>query len=440
MLEIDQQLIHLGADYAFWPHSHGSSVLYELEKGIQVTQRCVDRLLETKKLLNAECAKNRHLLFEVLPQHEQTPNVPRLNTQWPEASDVFRGMKLGRSLGRGAFGEVFESLSKNTSGQLVLAVKEFPKDEKVPWNYHMLKAIDREIHILRQLQGHPNLCQIKGVMHAKKGIYMAMEMAGDRSLQLELETARDHRLPWSIAREIHVQIVSALQHCHGLGVAHHDLKPENLMIKGLREAIVSRGSAVPTPGSSSMLKVKLVDFGLAKMESQSRHDESGVHAAVARGVCGTFPFIPPEAIRQVKFGVAHYDGKKGDIWALGVTLLDMLCGSGLFEKRVLAACPMQVSPDQDLSSWSIETAHLAADGLEAAAMPERLEEMLRTAESSPPSPSWLGTTGASEISYGGQESLGTWVRTALRQCLRIRTADRLPVDRMQPVPTGFELT
>lgn len=393
MLEIQGKLIKLGADYAFWPHTFGPSLLYELEKGIQVTRRCVDRLHEEYVAKMAERSKHRHLLFEVLPQETQVaPHIPKLNDQWTvdRENAIFTNMKFGRQLGRGAFGVVFECQSPQS---MVFAVKEYRKTSD--WDLHRLKTVNREISILRQLRGHPNVVNIAGVKHTKKGIYMAMEMAGERSLLKELKDAFSNGLPnWSMAKAIYMQILSALRHAHELGVVHHDLKPANIILKG---SLTSPGvsdtyyHAGDVPGNGLTQtplthqqpepEVVLVDFGLAEREERT----SGDPCMKSVSVCGTYPYIPPEAIRLLHENqeARYYDGRKADIWAIGVTLLDMLCGVGTFQGEVLKVFPLDTFPSYDLNTWSLETAYVVALSLENAARPQHKESVLSRAEEDP---------------------------------------------------------
>src|SRR5262249_49666963 len=101
---------------------------------------------------------------------------------------------------------------------------------------------------------------------------------------------------------------------HAHGIVHRDLKPGNVMlVKG------RAGSSVP--------QVKLLDFGLAKTgpgtgTSPVAEIETAMNAALtARGtILGTLQYMSPE---QLQGGVRDV---RGDIWAFGCVLYEMLTG------------------------------------------------------------------------------------------------------------------
>jgi TolB-like protein/Tfp pilus assembly protein PilF len=125
------------------------------------------------------------------------------------------------------------------------------------------------------------------------------------------------------------QIALALEHAHGYGVVHRDLKPGNVIIR-----------------SDGQLKV--VDFGLAKLvtidESAATESLSGVH-----GLAGTLPYMSPEQLwgRPPDF--------RSDIYSAGVVLYEMATGKRPFQGKVPTAiseailhtdppAPRQLSP------------------------------------------------------------------------------------------------
>ena len=107
------------------------------------------------------------------------------------------------------------------------------------------------------------------------------------------------------------QIALALEHAHGYGVVHRDLKPGNVIIR-----------------SDGQLKV--VDFGLAKLvtidESAPTESLSGIH-----GLAGTLPYMPPEQIwgKPPDF--------RSDIYSAGAVLYEMATGKRAFPGKVPTA-------------------------------------------------------------------------------------------------------
>ncbi|CAC5393867.1 TSSK [Mytilus coruscus] len=97
-------------------------------------------------------------------------------------------------------------------------------------------------------------------------------------------------------------IVKAVEYCHSIGIAHNDIKLENVLL--------SNGC------------VKLADFGFAK---------SSVIVAESEEFCGTLPYAAPEVIMEME-----HNTMKADMWSMGVMLYVMLFGAFPFsDKNVL---------------------------------------------------------------------------------------------------------
>lgn len=209
--------------------------------------------------------------------------------QWwlPEVEGCCIGChQLVSKLGQGSYGEVFASVG--TDGRLT-AVKVTSKSRLL--SEEAIQAVTEECNFLSQLN-HPNICALIGTINGVKNFYIFMEYAGSRTLYAILQ--RHGPLDFEQTEHIFPAIMQGVDHMHSRGVAHCDLKPGNIVI-----------SDEGTP--------KIVDFGLAL-----RTGDQNIF-----GLRGTFPFIPPEAILAPR--KAH-DLAKGDIWALGVLLLEMICG------------------------------------------------------------------------------------------------------------------
>lgn len=113
--------------------------------------------------------------------------------------------------------------------------------------------------------------------------------------------ARRGHLKETMARYYFQQIICGLEHLHGQGICHRDLKLENLLLD--------------SNGVAPLLKI--CDFG----HSKSRHN------SVANSTVGTTSYMAPEVIRCE----AAYDGFKADVWSAGVALYIMLVGWYPFE-------------------------------------------------------------------------------------------------------------
>lgn len=181
--------------------------------------------------------------------------------------------------------------------------------------------IQREIEILEALNNHPNVVKIHDhqIDDAKKKAYLVMDSAGKRNLwELIAESIAEKRIPFSVdeIRDIMGQIFRGLEYLHQQGIAHRDIKLENVMVTEVPDEHqgVLEGSTEGTMRKRSAHKprrvIKLIDFGLSKKKEES-----------LLTTCGTLEYAPPEILRN-KRGVPYTE--KCDIWSAGVLMFTLL--------------------------------------------------------------------------------------------------------------------
>ena len=141
---------------------------------------------------------------------------------------------------------------------------------------------------------HPNICRIHHIEELPDGqIILVMgyydgETLAERILRGPLDATS--------ASVIATQLLSGLQHAHGKGIVHRDVKPSNMIINAEGE-------------------VKIVDFGLARRPNIARAlTETGI-------IVGTISYMAPEQVLSKT--VDH----RTDLWAAGVCLYEMLTGT-----------------------------------------------------------------------------------------------------------------
>jgi len=127
--------------------------------------------------------------------------------------------------------------------------------------------------------------------------YIVMEYVEGESLRDRLK--REGPLPLEEALRITVETAEALEAAHSAGIVHRDIKPGNILLG--REG-----------------SVKATDFGIARAIAASRHTETG-------RIVGSVNYISPEQAR------GDVVGPQSDVYALGVTLFEMLTGRTPFE-------------------------------------------------------------------------------------------------------------
>src|SRR3989441_1972682 len=153
---------------------------------------------------------------------------------------------------------------------------------------------------------HPNVCAIYDFGETPDGlIYLAMEFIEGEPLTDLLE--REGALPVPRATAIFLQTADALQAAHDLGIVHHDLKPDNIML-------TSRKGGGDT--------VKVVDFGIAKAVGG---DQPGQKVTKTGLVVGTPEFMSPEQLSG-----DNLDGRS-DLYSLALVFYRMLIGKLPFE-------------------------------------------------------------------------------------------------------------
>lgn len=211
-------------------------------------------------------------------------------------------------MGQGSFAKVYEaqSLADGTT----VAVKIIDKKAKT-FDVAMEPLIIGEIEAMRRLKHHPNILRIHEVMATKTKIFLVVELAAGGELLSRI--AGRKTMKESEARRYFQQLISALRFCHRNGVAHRDVKPQNLLL--------DRSG-----------KLKVSDFGLSALPERIKNGM--LHTA-----CGTPAFTAPEILLRRNGG---YDGAKADAWSCGVILHVILAGKLPFSDLNLAGMCKQI--------------------------------------------------------------------------------------------------
>ncbi|KAI9600553.1 hypothetical protein H4Q26_000338 [Puccinia striiformis f. sp. tritici PST-130] len=208
-----------------------------------------------------------------------------------------------RVLGSGFFSVVHLAINQETGSQL--ACKIIKRQTGLRQSAREAKkfqaVVQQEVKLNASLD-HPNINKILGLKQVKENIYIFLELVtgGD----LFGYVSRNKRLGEDETKFISYQLILALQYMHDQKqISHRDIKPENILL-------AHHG---PDP------RVLLADFGAARLADKA-----------FCSMQGTMSYAAPEVL-TVYTRPQGYDGKKADVWSLGVCVYTMICGFHPFD-------------------------------------------------------------------------------------------------------------
>eukprot|EP00440_Ansanella_granifera_P006694 gb/GFBE01007256.1/.p1 GENE.gb/GFBE01007256.1/~~gb/GFBE01007256.1/.p1 ORF type:complete len:961 (+),score=159.43 gb/GFBE01007256.1/:1-2883(+) len=212
----------------------------------------------------------------------------------PSTSGTLTGSSLedyiiGKQIGQGAYATVAFGLHKESSKKVAIKIYE---------KYKLLdpqrrKSVRCEIRLMERLR-HPNIVVFHEALDTPKQIYLVMDFVGGGSLHHFLKKRPNRRTDDPLAKRLFFQVCQGIRYLHDRHIVHRDVKLENLLLD-------DQGT------------VKIIDFGFSTIVPPGKK---------LKIFCGTPSYMAPEIVAR-----KEYAGFCADIWAMGVLLYALLCGS-----------------------------------------------------------------------------------------------------------------
>eukprot|EP01038_Epipyxis_sp_PR26KG_P005845 gene5845-8065_t len=200
-------------------------------------------------------------------------------------------LDTNNTIGKGGCGVVVIGEQKETHSQYAVKIVNKNNAER--------GRLDREIKLLKDVD-HSNIVRLFRVYDVPGKMYFVMELCLGGHLGQLVSRQPNKYLDEQWAKKLCRQLLSAMAHMHNRGIAHRDIKLQNILLDVTDD---------------HQAQLKLIDFGYG-----SRFKG----ALPMRTKCGTPYTTAPEVIRE------SYD-ERCDVWSCGVVLFIMLCGRRPFE-------------------------------------------------------------------------------------------------------------
>lgn len=191
-------------------------------------------------------------------------------------------------IGRGTYSRVYDGfhlLTKERCAVKVTSKLQLQQDSLHAENFN------RELAVNRYLPPHPHLIRAHEVFQTTTHVYQVFEQfEGGKELFTHL--LDNGPLEESLARKCFEQLISVVLHLHAHDICHRDIKLENILFNGHT--------------------IKLIDLGFARLCPDCS-------SCLLMTSCGSPNYVAPEVLSK-----EGYDGKRSDIWSLGVVFYTVL--------------------------------------------------------------------------------------------------------------------
>jgi len=202
-------------------------------------------------------------------------------------------------IGSGGAGEVWRASDERLGREVAIKVL-LPTLSRDPDRIRRFTEEARSAGALN----HPNIVSVYDVGEHDGAPFIVSEYVEGESLRTRLNAGP---LPAGTAAALALQLARGLAAAHARGIVHRDLKPDNVFLR--------------TDGGA-----KILDFGLAKLQQPLQPVLSDAPATLTGIIVGTAGYMAPEQVRGEAVDT------RVDLFALGVTLYEMLSGASPFKR------------------------------------------------------------------------------------------------------------
>ncbi len=227
--------------------------------------------------------------------------------------------RIASLLGQGGMGAVYRAW--DTRLEVPVALKEMIPQPGLP--LHVLTQLRQQFHqeakVLARLN-HTHLVRVTDYFEETGNVYLVMDFVEGKSLSELIE--QKGALPEAEVLKWGSQLLHALAYCHGQGIIHRDIKPQNVIIR---------------PGGQAVL----VDFGLVKL-----WDPDDPRTKTAMRGMGTPEYAPPEQYSAQSWNT----DARSDLYGLGATMYHALTGRAPLTATDRMADPEQFVPLRRLNA------------------------------------------------------------------------------------------
>ncbi|XP_067681282.1 phosphorylase b kinase gamma catalytic chain, skeletal muscle/heart isoform-like [Haliotis asinina] len=221
-----------------------------------------------------------------------------------KAKEFYAKYEPKEVLGKGVSSTVRRCVEKTSGTEYAVKIIDISGEKGEEHQVEQLRRdTSREINILRMCAGHPHIIELHDVFETPTFIFLVFELCKKGELfdyLTEVVSMSEKR-----TRIIMTQLLDAVEYIHSKNIVHRDLKPENILL-------------------DDNLNVKLSDFGFATVLAPAEELSE---------LCGTPGYLAPEVLAVSMYDNVPGYGKEVDMWACGVIMYTLLCGSPPFWHR-----------------------------------------------------------------------------------------------------------